>query len=104
VGLAPGQGALWNTLGVALYRTGDWRGCIDALEKSMDLTSGGDGSDWLFLAMAHARLENGNEARAWYDKAIAWIEEHRPDDEELGRFREEAEELLGASGSGPTPR
>jgi hypothetical protein len=28
-------------------------------------------------------------------KAVAWMEKHKPDDEELKRFRAEAEELLG---------
>ena len=29
--------ANWNTLGVALYRAGDWKGAIEALGKSMEL-------------------------------------------------------------------
>src|SRR5262249_20350024 len=34
VGLFPKSGMLWNTLGVALYRAGDYQGVIAALEKS----------------------------------------------------------------------
>jgi hypothetical protein len=31
------------------------------------------------------------EARKWFDRAVAWTQEHAPDDEELKRFRAEAE-------------
>ena len=27
------------------------------------------------------------DARAWYDKAIAWMDKNKPDDKELKRFR-----------------
>ena len=55
--------------------------------------SAGDGFDWVFLAMAHWQLGHKNEARKWYDQAIAWTQKHPPNDE-LSRFRAEATELL----------
>jgi tetratricopeptide (TPR) repeat protein len=84
-----------NTLGVAQYRAGDFKAAIEALNKSMERRNGGDSFDWLFLAMAHWELGNKDEARQWYDRAVAWMEKNRPKDEELRRFRAEAEELLG---------
>ena len=36
--LAPREGAIWNTLGVALCRAGKWKDAIPALKKSMGLT------------------------------------------------------------------
>jgi tetratricopeptide (TPR) repeat protein len=97
VQLAPNQGDHWNTLGVALYRAGDWKGAIEALTKSMELGNGGDGNDWFFLAMAHWRLGDKPRARSWYDKAVPWMEKNQPKNEELIRFRSEAAALLGVN-------
>jgi tetratricopeptide (TPR) repeat protein len=97
VGLDDKQAHYWQTLGVARYRTRNWKGTVQALTQSLELGSGGQpGGDWIFLAMAHARLGHPKAiARSFYDKAVAWMEEHKPDDEELKRFRAEAEEVLG---------
>jgi len=46
IALRPDVGGIWNTLGVARYRVGDWSGAIEALNESMDLRSGGDALDW----------------------------------------------------------
>jgi len=35
------------------------------------------------------------EARRWFDKALQWMEKNRADSPEFGRFRAEAESLLG---------
>ena len=88
------MGGCWNTLGVAQYRRGDWKAAIEALTKSTELSKGGDGIDWFFLAMAHWRLGDKPAARSWYDKAVQWTNKNRPKDEELSRFRAEAAALL----------
>jgi tetratricopeptide (TPR) repeat protein len=95
VELAPNVGNLWNTLGVANYRAGKWKTAIGALEKSMALRKGGDSADWFFLGMAHWQLNEKKKARAWYDKAVQWMEKHQPKNEQLRRFRAEAAKLLG---------
>ena len=41
------------------------------------------------------KLGNKDQARTWYNKAIAWMDKNRPKDEELLRFRAEAAALLG---------
>jgi hypothetical protein len=51
--------------------------------------------DFFFLAMAHWQLGEKDEARKYYDKAVAWMDKNKPDDEELRRFRAEAAALLG---------
>src|SRR5262249_10150284 len=94
VKLAPNEGALRNTLGVALYRAEKWQLAIDALRESMDKRKGGDSSDWFFLAMSHRKLDHQQEARQWYDKAVQWMVKNKPQDEELRRFRAEAAECL----------
>ena len=81
---------------MAYYRAGDWKAAIEALEKvEASSTMDGDSFDWFFLAMAHWQLGEKDEARKWYDQAVQWMEKNQPQDEELRRFRAEAEELLG---------
>jgi serine/threonine protein kinase/Flp pilus assembly protein TadD len=95
VAAAPGDGEFRNTLGVAHYRAGNWNQAITALEMSMQLRKGGDANDWFFFAMAKWRLKEKEQAREWYDKAVQWMEKNGAKNEELRRFRGEAEELLG---------
>ena len=75
---------------------------IAALQKSMELRQGGDSFDWLFLAMAHGKLDQKEEARKWYDKAVEWVEKNKEQleknsqqKEELQRFCAEAKDVLG---------
>jgi tetratricopeptide (TPR) repeat protein len=98
VALAPARGDLWNTLGVAHYRAGEWSEAADALEESMRLRSGGDPYDWLFLAMARRRLGDDAEARRWLDRSVAWIQARAPRNPELAPLRDEALRLLGPDG------
>ena len=67
----------------------------------MELRSGGDATDWLCLAMAHWQLGDRDEARRWYNEAIGWMEEKKPDDEQLHRFRAEAAQLLELTDEAP---
>jgi tetratricopeptide (TPR) repeat protein len=96
VELAPKNGYIWNTLGVAHYRAGDCRAAVVALEKSLELGKGSNSFNWFSLAMAHWRLGDREKARTWYDKAVAGMEWKYPwEEEELKGFRAEAEALLG---------
>ena len=94
--LSPDHDALWNTLGVARYRAGDWAGAIEALERSALSGPGGLGTafDHYFLAMAWSRLQHHDQAREWLERGVAWAARHRPGHPALARFREEAESLL----------
>jgi tetratricopeptide (TPR) repeat protein len=94
VALSPKSAFLWNTLGVAAYRTGDWKTASEALEKSMSLNQGGDANDWFFLAMTRWRQNNKTEARKWFDQAVAWTKNKKPDDPELQYFQAEAASVL----------
>ncbi|MHB0959623.1 MAG: tetratricopeptide repeat protein [Pirellulaceae bacterium] len=101
VQLLPQEANVWNTLGVAHYRNRQWGESIEALQKSLDRSVGGAVCDWLFLAMAHWQLDQKAEARKWYDKSVTWMKEHAENgsDEQITRFRAEAEQLLGAEKS-----
>src|SRR5262249_16209571 len=91
----PNEGATWNTLGVAQYRAGAWDEAGRALTRSMELTEGGSPGDWLFLAMARWQKGEKDEARSWYDRAVAWMDQNRSRDAALIRFRAEAAAVLG---------
>jgi len=91
----PREGMYWNTLGVARYRQGDWKRAIEALEKSMDLRSGGTCDDWFFLAMARWQLGDKVQARQFYDRAVDGMAKNHRENEERPRFRAEAAALLG---------
>lgn len=95
--LEPKQGAYWNTLGVAHCRLEQWKPAVTALEQSIRLSGGGDCADWLFLAIAYWKLDRKAEALDRYERAITWMDEHQPQDEELLRFRDEATQLIGPS-------
>jgi len=83
-----------NTLGVAHYRNGDDSAAVAELETAMSLRAGGDSSDWFFLALAHWRLGDRDKARTWFERAVQGMDSHKPHDDELCRFRAEAEATL----------
>jgi tetratricopeptide (TPR) repeat protein len=94
--LAPKSGTRWNTVGVAHYRAGNWQAAVSALEKSIALSKGHHYCiDAFFLAMAYWQQGRKDEARNCYGKAVEWMQKNKPQDEELLRFRAEAQQLLG---------
>jgi tetratricopeptide (TPR) repeat protein len=92
---APQEGLMWNTLGVAHFRSGQDREAKAALEKSMELRSGGDSYDWYFLAQIYVRLGDREQAMHWYNEAVAWMNKNKSGDDELLRFHAEAAAALG---------
>ncbi len=102
VELAPGEAFYLNTLGVAQYRTGRYVEAIEALDRSRTAGSSGlEGFDLFFLAMAHHQLGHRQEARGLYDQAVRWLGKQKglPDTHarELAGFRAEAEAVLAGS-------
>jgi tetratricopeptide (TPR) repeat protein len=100
VALAPGNGMIQNTLGVAHYRAADLDTAIRELEKPMKLRKGSDSLDWFFLAMAHWRLGHEDKGLKWYQQSVEWLDKNyqslKPNyKEQLTRFRAEAEEVIG---------
>jgi tetratricopeptide (TPR) repeat protein len=113
VDLWPNDGAIWNTLGVAYYRLGEWEEARSALYRSMELRYGGEGDafDWFFLAIIHAKLGYPERAQSWYDKAAEWSRQDNPGNfqlspmqvAELSRFQVEAAQVLGLPKPEPIP-
>jgi tetratricopeptide (TPR) repeat protein len=92
------EGRRWRSLGVALYRKGDWQPALEALMKAEALQPVRSASTWFFLAMTHWQRGDKEQARQWYDKAVQWMDKNMTEDEELHRFRTEAASLLGIKG------
>jgi tetratricopeptide (TPR) repeat protein len=94
--------AMLNTLGAALYRAGRFDAAVARLHEAASAHSKkGTAADWLFLAMAHARLGDQAAASPWFEKATRWLDENQSALEknpryaqELRRFHAEAAELL----------
>lgn len=91
--LAPGEILHWVVLADACVHAEDWKGSIAALSR--DLGPGGGAFEWFLLATAHAQLGRKDEARRWYDKAVAWMEERGEKSEARVAQRAEVARLLG---------
>jgi tetratricopeptide (TPR) repeat protein/tRNA A-37 threonylcarbamoyl transferase component Bud32 len=103
VELKPDNGDYRSTLGVALYRAGDWRLAIAAFSKARGLRKTQLTSDLFFMAMAHWQLGDKEKARQCYDRVTRWMDSNKTDHQELRRFRAEAAALLGIE-KAPVPR
>jgi tetratricopeptide (TPR) repeat protein len=93
-----------NTLGAILYRAGQYKEAVAELNKAIKLNQkGGTAADFLFLAVAHHRLGQADEARQWLDRARQELEKNPPVhwsvQVEFQLFRREAEALI----EGPAP-
>jgi tetratricopeptide (TPR) repeat protein len=103
VEIEPQTGNYWNTLGVALYRNGNWNEAKNALSRSIELRGNGDSFDWFFLAIIHLKQGRKEQALDLYGKAVRWYQESAPDDGELYRFQIEAARELGLPKPAPRP-
>jgi WD40 repeat protein/tRNA A-37 threonylcarbamoyl transferase component Bud32 len=107
VDLDPKQSIYLNTLGIALYRNGQFAEAVPVLEKSLKASNGASGAyDLFFLALCHHRLGNTAKARDCRARAQRWFDEKRPNlpanwVEELTAFRAEAEAVLTAPAGEP---
>ena len=92
--LAPSTEYAPRTLGVALFRNGEWNEAIGYLKSASESSSGAANYVWYFLAMCYWRLNENEKAIEWYDKAVKWSDS-QPENRELIGFRDEAAKLLG---------
>jgi len=97
----PQNGSYWVTLGAAHYGTGDWQAAVVALEKGALLPGGWSNSAEFLLAEARWQLGDKEQARKWYERAVARFERHELHYAELRRLRAETEQVLGLRGQKP---
>jgi tetratricopeptide (TPR) repeat protein len=85
-----------NTLGVVYYRLGRLGDAVATFDRASQAARGeGPTHDTFFLAMCHHRLGNRDQARTAYAEALEWMERHPSRQEELRRFRAEADAVMG---------
>ncbi len=88
---SPDNGAVMNTLGIALMQDGKSKRAIEVLMEAIDRQQGGSAYDYFPLAAAHAALGAVDEARRWQQRGLEWMAKNsaqvRP---ELVRLRDEA--------------
>ncbi len=78
---------------------------VDPLEEPpAELRSASEAKAGLFLAEVHSRLDQKDLARRWYDKAVEWMDKNAPKDEQLLRFRAEADEEQAISALAGDPQ
>ena len=80
--LNPEDGMCAQSLGWALFRTGDWRGSIEAIKRQTDTSESG-----FILAMAYWQLGEKTEAVAQFERSNAWLQEYEQLCEEKLRQR-----------------
>jgi tetratricopeptide (TPR) repeat protein len=94
--IMPMAGYIWAAMGAAHYRAGNWPAALEALEQAAKLPSYRAAAARFFLAMTLWKLDNTQDAHRWYHEAVDVMEQTRPyQQDELGRLRAEAAELLG---------
>jgi tetratricopeptide (TPR) repeat protein len=99
---APGEWSYRNTLGVVLYRLGEYEAASAHLERSLRESDGEAAAfNLYFLSMCYQRLGKSAEARDSYDRALRWVAAERAGgrlpaarDGELAAFAEEAASML----------
>jgi tetratricopeptide (TPR) repeat protein len=91
---APQNGDYWLDLGAAHYALGDWQAAVEALEKALQLSVSWPAQAEFLLAKAHWQKGAKDQARTWYDQAVARIKREKAQSAELTRFRAETAQLL----------
>jgi tetratricopeptide (TPR) repeat protein len=97
----PNVEVYWNTLGAACYRAGDDALAVTALDHATAL-GGGTAFDDVFLAMAHARLGDHDQAELRLTHAIFGMERNYPGHPELVCFCNEARSILAEGTDTPS--
>ena len=97
----PNAEVYWNTLGTAYYRAGDDDAAVAALDHATAL-GGGTAFDDVFLAMAHARLGDHEQAELLLTQAIFRAGRDYPAHPELACFCDEARTILTADTESPS--
>jgi tetratricopeptide (TPR) repeat protein len=91
---APKAAHMYTTLAAAHLRNNDYAATIAATEQAIRVRGHGRGEDWFVRAMAHAHLNQTQDARGDYDKAVDWMRKNAPGDPDLQRLHAEARQLL----------
>ncbi len=78
------------------YCNGSYEEARDALSVAVELSSSENAGSFFLRAMTLEKLNDGDGARRWYDRAVARMDETYPKNPELVARKQEATELLGS--------
>ena len=95
VGEYPDDHVYWNTLGLAHLRNGGSTGAVAALHRAITLGSEENPFNHVFLAMAHARLGDRQQAQHSLAQAMLLREQDYLNHRELTCFCDEARAVVG---------
>jgi tetratricopeptide (TPR) repeat protein len=102
--LSPGTNSgAWTHLGRAHYRAGNWKASLAALKNGPHGEEYNAAANRFFLAMAHWRLGEKEQAVKCYDDAVRWMDANKPNDSLLRHDRNEAKDLLNSTPTATTP-
>jgi eukaryotic-like serine/threonine-protein kinase len=94
-----------RTFGLACHFAGHDRHALQAMNRSLELRDGGGNeTDYFPLAAIHQQLGNKEEAREWYDRAVARTALQQSQAAELAVLRADAEAALGVEKQPKPPR
>jgi eukaryotic-like serine/threonine-protein kinase len=86
----------WNTLGVVLYRSGQWQEAIEALHRSQSLaTMIRVSQNGYVLAMCYSKQNQKEMAEKWFRASDAWTAAYDNKTRSCLQFRDEAAQILG---------
>jgi serine/threonine protein kinase len=94
VAAEPRNSNYWNTLGVAYFRSGQQAEALEAFDKSMMLSHGGDGFDWFYVAMVYWKLHNPQQALDYLQRAQDWKRTEKIAAKDLMGIDEEAQQMI----------
>jgi len=91
---APNMPTYWDTLGAALYRTGEWKQAKEALRRALELSRDGIPQSMLFLSMTACRL--GDRRTAWdrHNQVASWLVLCQRENCEVQRIAAEERDVL----------
>jgi tetratricopeptide (TPR) repeat protein len=82
----------------------NWKAVIPSLDNWVARDRANLACNSFFLAMAHWRLGDQEQARRWYDRALQWMGTDKLENEELSQFRAEAARLLAHTKKEDAPK
>jgi tetratricopeptide (TPR) repeat protein len=100
---APQNAKYRGALGAAHYRAGQWDLAVTALTEALRQRPDGDGTMYLYLAMAYQKRGDKDQANAGLQRGTRWVQERCPGDPDLQQLRNEAMGVLGGQTPAPDP-
>jgi tetratricopeptide (TPR) repeat protein len=88
-------GVFWrHGIAVQQLEAGYYADAIGDFTASLNHRSEGHAFDWLYLAWAHWKIHQPEQARQWFDKAAEWIRQQPTHDVELEELQRQVAQVM----------